>query len=250
MKSSGCRFTLALPVGLILWALAGCAGISPVTDAPYRPRIEAREFVSVIDHPFLPLRPGARFVYEGATEKGRERIEVTVTDQTREVMGVACVVVRDTVWANGELIEDTFDWYAQDRQGNVWYFGEDTKEYQHGVLVSSEGSWEAGVDGAQPGLVMKAQPDRRDSYRQEYYAGHAEDMAQVVALGRRVSVPAGSFAGCLKILEWTPLEPGAAEYKYYAPNVGLVLETARGSFQRVRLVEYDLGSAAAGGADL
>jgi hypothetical protein len=235
MKSLGYIF-----LALALLSGSGCAGGPPAvtSDSPYRPDIRPQDFVSGIDNPFLPLPPGARFVYEGATEKGRERIEVTVTGETREVMGVACVVVRDTVWANGELIEDTFDWYAQDRQGNVWYFGEDTKEYEKGVVASTEGSWEAGVDGAQPGIVMKAVPAAGDSYRQEYYAGHAEDMSEVVALRKHVRVPAGSFAGCLKTIEWTPLEPGVAEYKYYAPKVGLVLETARGTASRVQLVEF------------
>ena len=185
----------------------------------------------------MPLIPGTKFIYEGVSEEGTERIEVVVMPETRVVMGVRCVVVRDTVRLNGEIIEDTYDWYAQDRQGNVWYFGEDSKEYKKGKAVGTTGSWEAGADGAQPGIIMQANPVVGDSYRQEYYAGEAEDMAEVAALEESVSIGFGSFTGCLKTIEWTPLEPGVMEYKYYAPNVGVVLETVRGSKERSELVE-------------
>jgi len=137
-------------------------------------------------------------------------------------MGVECVVVRDTAWEGGELIERTFDWYAQDQEGTVWYFGEDTKEYRNGKVTSTGGSWEAGVDGAQPGIIMQANPKAGLSYRQEYYEGEAEDKAQVVSVNESVTVPYGSFDHVLKTKEWTPLEPGLVEHKYYAPGVGQV----------------------------
>jgi hypothetical protein len=209
--------------------IAGCATV------PYSPTIDPRDFVATIDNPFLPLAPGTRFIYEGATDEGLERTEVVVTPDTRTVMGVPCVVVRDTVWLNGEMIEDTRDWYAQDRAGNVWYFGEDTAEYKAGKVVNHKGAWEGGVNGALPGIVMKASPKVGESYRQEYYAGEAEDMAEIVALNETISVPAGTYNGVLKTLEWTPLEPGVAEFKYYAPGVGLVLEAKRGSRERTEL---------------
>ena len=216
-------------VFLVSLLIAGCATV------PYSPAIDPRDFAATIDNPFLPLPPGARFIYEGATDAGLERIEVVVTREVRIVMGVRCVVVRDTVWLNGQLTEDTYDWFAQDRAGNVWYFGEETKDYKAGTVVSTKGSWEAGIDGALPGIIMKAHPAVGDSYRQEYYRGEAEDMAEVVAVDERASVAAGSFSGCLKILEWTPLDPGKAEYKFYAPSVGPVLETVRGTRERVEL---------------
>jgi hypothetical protein len=230
MKHASICIVLAAAVLLLL---AGCASV------PYSPRIVPEDFVGTIDNRFMLLEPGTKFVYQGISDEGRERNEVFVTRETRVVMGVRCVVVKDTVWLNGELTEDTYDWFAQDKQGNVWYFGEDSREYKKGQLVSTEGSWEAGIDGALPGIIMKADPKVGESYRQEYYAGEAEDMAEIVALEEGVSVPGGSFTGCLKTIEWTPLEPGVAEYKYYAPKVGVVLETVRGSRERMELVEID-----------
>ena len=159
---------------------------SPVVDpgdgGSYHPEIKPEDFVAAIDHPYLPLRPARPWVYEGDGDEGEpERVEVVVTSERREVMGVSTVVVRDTVTIDGELVEDTFDWFAQDRDGNVWYFGEDVKDYEDGKLVSTAGSWEAGVDGALPGIVMPAEPAVGDAYRQEYLAGEAEDMAEVLA---------------------------------------------------------------------
>ena len=141
-------------------------------------------------------------------------------------------------WVDGELAEDTFDWYAQDSSGNVWYFGEDSKEYEDGVFVGTEGSWQAGVDGAKPGIIMKANPQIGDSYRQEYYLDEAEDMGKVIKLNESTSVPYGSFDGVLVILEWNPLEPKVIEHDYYAPGVGAILEVVvKGGSERVELVE-------------
>src|SRR5687768_15919643 len=135
-----------------------------VPAASYYPDIDPAAFVSVIDNPYLPLEPGTTLVYEGRSDGERELIVVTVTDQTKEILGVTATVVRDRVFVNSELAEDTFDWYAQDRHGNVWYLGEDTKEYEEGKVVTTEGSWEAGVDGAQPGIIMLADPQPGDRY--------------------------------------------------------------------------------------
>jgi hypothetical protein len=173
--------------------------------------------------------PGTTFFYEGKTADGPERVATYVSHKTREVLGVKCTVVRDKAFLNGKLSEDTFDWYAQDKEGNVWYFGEDTKEYENGKVVSTKGSWEAGVDGAEPGIVMEANPQVGDSYRQEYYEGEAEDMAEVLSLDASglndaVSVPYGSFGNVLMTKEWNPLEPAVLEYKYYAPGTGLIGE--------------------------
>jgi len=228
------RLASAILLGIAVLLTAGCT--SGPADIPYNPKIIPEDFVATIDNPFMPLVPGTRMVYEGLTDAGRERIDYFVTNETREVMGVTCVVVRDTVRLNGELIEDTYDWHAQDKNGNVWYFGEDSKEYKNGKVVSTTGSWEAGVDGAQPGIVMPASPTPGPPFRQEYYAGEAEDMAKVDRLGMSVTVPYGSFTGVLRTLEWTPLEPVFYEYKYYAPGVGMVLEALRGSRERVELL--------------
>jgi hypothetical protein len=215
----------------------GDTGVTP-SEEPYAPIIDPANFVEGIDNQYLPWTPGTTFIYEGETEDGLERIEVYVTHETRQILGVDCVVVRDTVWVDGELVEDTFDWYAQDRDGNVWYMGEDSKEFEDGEVVSSAGSWEAGVDGAQPGIIMEADPQIGDSYRQEYYAGEAEDMAEVLSLTESASVPYGSFDNLLMTNEWTPLEPGVAEHKYYAPGVGLILEVlVEGGSERVELVD-------------
>ena len=126
------------------------------------------------------MKPGTTFIYEGGTQRG----EMTVTHDTRKVMGVECVVVDHKGWEGGKLIERTYDWFAQDDKGTVWYFGEDTKEYENGEVVSTKGSWEAGVDGAKPGIIMQADPKVGQSYHQEYYPGEAMDMARVISFER------------------------------------------------------------------
>ena len=205
---------------------------------PYRKEIEPANFVDRVDNRYFPLTPGTTFVYEGKTEDATVRVEDYVTHETKQVLGVTCVVVRNRVIENGDLVEETFDWYAQDKDGNVWYFGEDAKEYEAGVVVSTKGSWEAGVDGAMPGIIMEANPQVGDFYRQEYYKGEAEDMAEVLSLTESASVIYGSFDNLLMTREWTLLEPGIVEHKYYAPGVGLILEVmVEGGSERVELVE-------------
>ena len=206
-------------------------------ETEYNPIINPSEFSSEIDNRYFSLTSGKKMVYEAKTEEGTERIEVYVTDETRVVMGVETRVVWDRVWLNNSLIEDTKDWYAQDKEGNVWYFGEESVELIDGKIVSYAGSWEAGIDGAQPGIIMKASPKVGDSYRQEYYKGEAEDMADVLALNEDVKVPFGNFSGCLKTRDYTPLEIGADEYKYYCSEVGgVVLEVVVESDDKVELL--------------
>jgi hypothetical protein len=221
---------------LIAALLAGCSEdeVSCELDTSYHPVIDPAAFVAVVDHPLFPLTPGTRYVYEGQGE----HVEVTVTQETKQILGVACVVVRDTVTVDGELIEDTFDWYAQDSDGNVWYMGEDTKEYENGQVASTEGSWEAGVDGAEPGIVMPAQPQPgTGAYRQEYYLCQAEDEAEVLSVDDAVTVPLGSYTGCVTTHEFTRLEPDVNEDKIYCPDVGLVLEVDVPSGGRTELIE-------------
>jgi hypothetical protein len=194
--------------------------------------------VSGVDNPYFPLEPGTVLVYEGHSEEEREVVTVRVTEMTKEILGVTCVVVRDTVRVAGEIREDTFDWYAQDVDGNVWYMGEDTKEYEDGKVVSTEGAWEAGVDGALPGVIMPAEPVEGLAYTQEHYAGEAEDKGKVIRLGAQVTAPAGSYDEVLVTEDSTPLEPKVREHKYYAPGVGVVFEEiVRGGEGVLRLVE-------------
>ena len=236
----------SIVVLLALVVLAGCTGANvkkkastkkPPQKEEYDPKIDPKNFVSKIDNRFFALVPGKKFIYEGKSEKGTERIEFYVTRKTKEVMGVTTTVIWDRVWLEGELIEDTKDWFAQDKVGNVWYFGEDSKEYEKGKVVSTKGSWEAGVNGAKPGIVMLANPKVGDTYRQEYYKGEAEDMGDVVALGEAVTVTYGSFKNCLKTRDWSKIDKSLNEYKYYSPEVGfLVLEESVDGKEKVELI--------------
>jgi hypothetical protein len=210
-------------IGSMLVLMAGCTSSSSSQEEQkaYAPHINPTEFTTKVDNQYFPLKPGTTFFYQG-NKQGSTRDEMAVTHSTKKVMGVECVVVSDKGWEAGKLIEGTYDYYAQDKKGNVWYFGEDTKEYKNGKVVSTKGSWEAGVDGAKPGIIMQAHPKVGQSYRQEYYEGEAEDMAKVQSLNESVTVPYGSFDHVLVTKEWTPLEPGYVEHKYYARGVGQV----------------------------
>jgi hypothetical protein len=218
----------------LVMILAACnkSGTSqPSSQEAYAPVIDPANFVSVIDNPYWPLTPGTTYIYEGQTEKGNERNEVFVTTETKVILGVTCVVVQDTVAVDGEVEEMTLDWYAQDKQGNVWYFGEDSKEYQNGSVTSTKGSWEAGVDGALPGIVMQANPTVGDTYRQEYYQGEAEDWATVLGVSESVSIPLGSYDNVLKTNEWSGLDnPPIYEHKYYAAGIGFIMTKYVGGY--------------------
>ena len=186
--------------------------------------LEPADFTAEIDNPYWPMSPGARWIYrESGPDGAEQRVVVTVTNETRVVMGIEARVVHDVVTEEGELVEDTFDWYAQDADGNVWYLGEDTKEYEGGKVATTAGSWEAGVDGALPGVIVPAEPEVGMTYRQEYYAGEAEDAAEVLSLSERAEVPYGSFEDVLLTKDFTPLDPDVLEYKLYARGVGPVL---------------------------
>jgi hypothetical protein len=191
---------------------------------PILPPVDGVEFVDVIDNPFLPFPVGARWAYDAVTEEGTEHIEVIVTMDTESIEGVTAVVVRDTATLNGEIIEDTNDWYAQDVDGNVWYLGEDTCEFENGECADRVGTWKWGVEGALPGIVMPAQPavDGKPYY-EEYKVGEAEDAGEVIEVDVHVDVPAGAYDGCIKTAETSTLELSVIEYKYFCPGVGLVL---------------------------
>jgi hypothetical protein len=182
--------------------------------------LDPANFTGPIDNPYWPMAPGTKWVYkEGATQ----RVNIVVKQRTRTILGIEATVVHDVVSDHGDLVEDTLDWYAQDDCGNIWYLGEKTAEYENGVVVSTEGSWEAGVDGAQPGVIMAADPVPGMTYRQEYLAGEAEDAAKVLSTDERVSVPYGNFKNALLTRDYTPLHPKLVEYKLYAKGVGPVL---------------------------
>lgn len=209
-------------------------------EAAYNPVINPDEFLDVdgmVANPnaYFPLTPGLTKIYQ----EGEETITVTITDQTREILGVTCVVVRDTVTIDGELIEDTDDWLAQDIHGNVWYFGEISKNYEEGELVDLEGSWKAGEDGAKAGILMKGVPVVGDVYRQEFLLGEAEDMGEVLSTSEyAASVPAADCsAGCVVTRDFLPIEPDVNEHKFYAPGIGHILSIDMETGDREELIE-------------
>lgn len=214
----------------------------PPAISPYDPQIDPADFVPEIDNPYLPLEPGTTLVYEGVSDGEMEENTIFVTHKTKEILGITCTVVKDVVTVDGVIAEKTFDWFAQDRYGNVWYFGEISKEYEDGEFAGLEGSWEAGVDGAEPGIVMLGDPVVGVEYRQEYYAGEAEDFGKVIELDASVDVPYGSYDDVLVTEDWNPLEPNTLENKYYARGIGVVFERAvKGANEELKLVDVKRG---------
>lgn len=210
-------------------------------EGPYDPQIDPAMFVdpseignTIAPNPYYPLIRGMTRIYQG----GGETVTVTVTEDTKVILGVTCAVIRDVVEENGEVIEDTKDWYAQDIFGNVWYFGESVKDFADGELVSIAGSFTAGVDGDKAGIIMKAAPVVGEVYRQEFSLGNAEDMAEFLSLTGSATVPAGSFNGNSWVTrEFSPIEPGSFATKYYAPGIGSILEVSSTTGARLELVE-------------
>ena len=214
---------------------AAAAAVSVVAWAPwssssgpgYKPALEPANFTTAIDNPYFPLPVGRTWVYRGVKDGQSQVDRVTVTDRTKVVAeGITARVVTDVATHEGKLLEKTSDWYAQDKQGNVWYVGEDTAAYLANGKVDTSGSWEAGVNDAEPGLVMEASPQIPDAYRQEFLSGEAEDTAWIVGTSGSATVPAGTFENVLTSLEATRIEPGAYDRKVYAPGVGMIREEA------------------------
>jgi hypothetical protein len=224
--------TLAAVVGA---ALVGSPGGTPAPAPP-----SGAGFVRTVDNPWFPLRPGATFVYRGVKDGEPTRDVVHVTRATRVIDGVRCTAVTDRLYGSGHLVERTTDWYAQDRAGTVWYFGEDTAELDAtGQVTSREGSWLSGVNGARAGVFMPAHPRVGQAYRQEYLEGHAEDHFRVLDLHATARTPAVDSRRALLTKEWTPLEPGVVDHKLYVRDVGLVDErTVRGGDERNVLVSH------------
>lgn len=221
--SSGSNNTSSPPSDATSTSSPGSSQTPASTSAPsYHVTIDPANFTTKIDHPYFPLKPGTTRLFKGTRDGAPHDTEVVVTHRTRTVMGVTCVVVEDTVTSNGALVEKTEDWYAQDKEGTVWYFGENTAEYVNGAVSSTHGSWEAGVDNAQPGVIMHAQPKVGEEYYQEYRPGEAEDRARILTDNTRVHVPFGSFSHVITTKDSDPLNPDKTDRKWYAPGVGIV----------------------------
>jgi hypothetical protein len=219
---------------------AGARDALPQGSEPVE--LDPADFTTEIDNRYWPMTPGTRWTYREVDEEGKELVVVvTVTTETKELAnGITARIVRDTVTEDGELIEDTVDWYAQDAEGNVWYLGEETAEFDEGEVTTTAGSWEAGVDGALPGIIVPADPADDMAYRQEYYAGEAEDNGEVLSVEEQVDVAAGHFDNALLTKDTNALEPDVLEYKLYAPDVGPVLALGiSGGGGREELVEVE-----------
>ena len=226
-------------VALLAVALAaGCGSGDKTTTSSMT--AERPGFSANVTNPWFPLRPGSVYRYRGVKDGEPSREVMTVTHRTKTVDGAPVVVVSDLLYLRGVLEERTEDWYSQDAKGNVWYFGEKTAELdEQGNVKTTSGSWMAGVQGAKPGIFMFAHPRVGDSARQEYLKGEAEDHFQVVAIGVTAAVPYKTFKGALLTKEWTPLEPGVIDHKYYARGIGTVLEqTVKGGDERNELVSF------------
>lgn len=215
---------------LVTVLLAGCGGGSAKREG----------FSASVTNPWFPLAPGSVYRYRGVKDGRPSREVMTVTHRTRTIDGARTVAVSDLLYLRGRLEERTTDYYSQDRDGNVWYFGEDTAELdRNGNVKDTSGSWLAGKDGAKPGIFMYAHPRPGQSARQEFLQGEAEDHFQVLRLGERVTVPFERFGNALLTKEWTPLEPGVLDHKFYARGIGTVLEqTVRGGDERNELVSF------------
>ncbi|MDQ3660382.1 MAG: hypothetical protein M3454_04840 [Actinomycetota bacterium] len=248
------RTALAAALGLaLLFGLIGCTdngqssaasstGLSELPQGDDPVDLDPADFTTEIDNPYFPLVPGTRLTFREIDEEGKKlEVVVIVTRDTEKISnGITARVVRDTVTEDGEIIEDTFDWYAQDSEGNVWYMGENTAEFENGKIKTKKGSFEAGVDGALPGIIMPADPQPGLAFRQEYYKGEAEDNGEVLSLEEMADVPLGHFDNALLTKDTITIEPDVLEYKLYAKGVGLVLALGiSGGGGREELVKKD-----------
>jgi hypothetical protein len=240
----GATFALAmgaLAMGAWPSTIAAAACPAPLPQGSDPVTLDPADFGGEIDNPYLPMAPGATWIYRESDPQGNAmKVKVTVTTRTKRILGIDATVVHDVVSDHGEVVENTFDWYAQDACGNVWYLGENTKEYENGEVVSTAGSWQAGVDGGQPGVIMPADPEVGLVYREEYYAGEAEDAAEVLSIDEQAQVRYGHFRNVVLTKNYTPLEPRVLEYKLYAEGVGLVLAFGvSGGNDREALLRFD-----------
>jgi hypothetical protein len=241
----------SIAVAIAVLALAACGGgasksksssASSLPQGTKPVKLDPADFTTNIDNPYWPMHPGGHWVYREVENGETQRVDVTVTNQTKTLAGIEARVVHDRVSRNGETLEDTYDWYAQDSAGNLWYLGEDTAEYENGKLKTKEGTWAAGVDGAEPGVVVPASPKQGMTYREEYYAGHAEDGAEVLGVNSQVQVPFGRFQNAMLTRNFSTIEPTVEEMKLYAKGVGPVMELlVSGGSGRTELLSYTKG---------
>jgi hypothetical protein len=246
-ESSGGGTLAVATLGVL--TLSACGGgaasppgnvASPLPQGSQSVELAPGDFTVDITNTYWPMEPGDRWISSETDGKGDVlRVEVTVQDETYTVAsGIEARVVHDRVTRDGAVVEDTLDWYAQDGDGNIWYLGEKTAEYENGQVVSTEGSWEAGVDGAQPGIAVPADPEPGLTYRQEYLKGQAADQGAVLSTDEQVGVPTGIYTGALLTRDTTALEPDLVELKFYAPGIGPVLTVeSSGGAGREELVE-------------
>jgi hypothetical protein len=218
-------------MGLSLVLVIAAFALPPPLPAP-------SEFAARVTNPWFPLRPGTTYIYRGRKDGQPSRDVLKVTHRTKTILGVRATVVSDKLYLRGTLEERTHDWYAQDRAGNVWYLGENTAELNpNGSVKTTEGSWQAGVEGARAGIFMPAHPHRGQSGIQELFKGEAEDHFRVLSLAASVHTPAASSDHALLTREWTPLEPGVVDHKLYVKGIGTVLEeTVKGGDEVNELV--------------
>jgi hypothetical protein len=236
----------SIAVAIAVLALVACGGggsksssSSSLPQGTKPVKLDPADFTTNIDNPYWPIRPGSHWVYREVENGETQRVDVTVTNQTKILDGIEARVVHDRVSRNGETLEDTYDWYAQDSDGNLWYLGEDTAEYENGKLKTKEGTWAAGVNGAEPGVVVPASPRQGMRYREEYYAGHAEDGAEVLSVNSQVQVPFGRFRNALLTRNFSTIEPTVEEMKLYAKGVGPVMELlVSGGSGRTELLSF------------
>jgi hypothetical protein len=239
------RRRIGIALGLLGATLAiavspAMAAASKLPQGSEPVNLDPAEFSTQIDNPYFPLVPGDRYIYrETDAEGAKQRVVVSVSHETKLIAnGITARVVHDRVTEKGKVVEDTFDWYAQDSDGNVWYLGENTVECKKGKIKSHSGAFEAGVDGAQPGVIMPANPEPGLQYRQEYYAGKAEDKAEIVSLHEQAQVPFGHFPDVLMTKDLNPLDPKVLEFKFYAKGIGPVEAIAvSGGTDREELVK-------------
>ncbi len=240
------RMIRSIAVAIAVLALVACGGGGSKSSSSSRlpqgtkpVKLDPADFTTNIDNPYWPIRPGSHWVYREVENGEAQRVDVTVTNQTKMLDGIEARVVHDRVSRNGETLEDTYDWYAQDSHGNLWYLGEDTAEYENGKLKTKEGTWAAGVNGAEPGVVVPASPRQGMRYREEYYAGHAEDGAEVLSVNSQVQVPFGRFRNALLTRNYSTIEPTVEEMKLYAKGVGPVIELlVSGGSGRTELLSF------------
>lgn len=235
-KLSACAIGIAA-----LIASAALAGGVPAASQPTtKTGTKSSGFTAVVDNPWYPLRPGTTYVYRGEKDGQPSRDVLTVTHRTKTIDGASCVVIEDRLYLRGRLGERTTEWYSQDRQGNVWYFGENTAELdKNGRVKNTAGTWRAGVKGARAGIFMFARPEVGRSARQEFFKGQAEDHFRVLSLHASVKVPYVSSKQAMLTKEWTPLEPGTIDHKLYVRGIGTVLEQAvRGGKERAALISF------------